>query len=455
MKQSEGKGFKMMQKNGIYWFTNDLRLDDNPALIHAANAMDNLVFVYCIEKPMRLSQLQLNASISKNRKNFILNSLSALDKQLRELGQHLIVIEKPQSELTKLINDYAITHIYRNHDHHILDSTSWLDIKSKNQQISFNEISNNRLFRLDQLPFSLAELPDSFSKFRRKAEKLDIDLPLSPPSHLPPPLTNPMPWPSQLNFSGEIAQSDFKGGEIEAVRHMEKYFQSELPSTYKQTRNGLDGMDYSTKFSPWLAQGCLSARRIFQRLKQYEDEVVANDSTYWIYFELLWREYFQWYAEKYGEQMIAFSGIKDQSPNTSFYPERFQKWCQGTTPYPIVNACMKQLKATGYMSNRGRQLVASCFVHELALDWRYGAAYMEQQLIDFDLGSNWGNWQYLAGVGADPRGHRQFDLNKQTQIYDPKQQFIDRWQGHTGNHPLDSIDASDWPIDLRPGEITA
>jgi deoxyribodipyrimidine photo-lyase len=214
-------------------------------------------------------------------------------------------------------------------------------------------------------------------------------------------------------------------------------------------------MDYSTKFSPWLAQGCLSARRIIHRLNQYEDEVVSNDSTYWIYFELLWREYFQWYAEKYGEQMIAFSGIKDRSPNTSFYPERFQKWCQGTTPYPIVNACMRQLKATGYMSNRGRQLVASCFVHELSLDWRYGAAYMEQQLVDFDLGSNWGNWQYLAGVGADPRGHRQFDLNKQTQIYDPKQQFINHWHGHTDNFPLDSTDPSDWPIDLKPAEILA
>jgi deoxyribodipyrimidine photo-lyase len=115
---------------------------------------------------------------------------------------------------------------------------------------------------------------------------------------------------------------------------MQKYFQSDLPSTYKQTRNGLDGMDYSTKFSPWLAQGCLSARRIIHRLNQYEDEVVSNDSTYWIYFELLWREYFQWYAEKYGEQMIAFSGIKDRSPNTSFYPERFQKWCQGHNTLP-------------------------------------------------------------------------------------------------------------------------
>ena len=442
-----------MSKKGIYWFTTDLRLDDNPALKMAAEAMDQLLFVYSVDIPVRLSHLQVGPSISQNRQVFLSESLHCLNEQLQDLGQHLVVIENTQPEMARLIDDHGITHIYRNSDQHVLDSADWFKIQTHYPQINFSEVSNNRLFRLEQFPFELGELPDSFSKFRRKAEKLQIDSPLSPPNHLPPPITDPLPWP-QLGQASE-AQTLFKGGEIAGVRHMETYFQSDLPSTYKQTRNGLDGMDYSTKFSPWLAQGCLSARRIIHRLNQYQDQVVSNDSTYWIYFELLWREYFQWYAEKHGEQMIAFSGIKDRSPNTSFYPERFQKWCQGTTPYPIVNACMRQLKATGYMSNRGRQLVASCFVHELSLDWRYGAAYMEQQLVDFDLGSNWGNWQYLAGVGADPRGHRQFDLNKQTQIYDPKQQFINHWQGHTDNFPLDSTDPSDWPIDLKPAEILA
>ncbi|WP_459782420.1 FAD-binding domain-containing protein, partial [Photobacterium sp. R1] len=114
---------------------------------------------------------------------------------------------------------------------------------------------------------------------------------------------------------------------------------------------------------------------------------------------------------------------------------RFQQWCNGKTGYPIVDACMRQLNQTGYMSNRGRQLVASCFVHELALDWRYGAAYFEQQLIDYDVASNWGNWQYLAGVGADPRGWRYFDLEKQTKMYDPDGDFIHRWLNN-GSHSL-------------------
>ena len=187
-------------------------------------------------------------------------------------------------------------------------------------------------------------------------------------------------------------------------------------------------------------------RTLLSRLKDYEKKVVANDSTYWIYFELLWREYFQWYAHRYGRQLYRFNGITDKSSHRCYYPERYQRWCHGNTPYPLVNALMNQLNATGYMSNRGRQIAASCFIYDLQLDWRFGAAYFEQQLIDYDVASNWGNWQYIAGVGADPRGGRHFNVEKQTRQYDPQGEFIEKWQGDTGSQALDSVDADDWPI---------
>ena len=434
-----------MHKKGIFWFSNDLRLDDNPALSKAASTLDQLVLVYCPEDSKRLPSFQIGPSISANRHQFLKDSLKDLQNSLASMGQHIIICQQPVQSLSQIIENYGISHVFRSRDQHCLDSDSWSYLKNKYTNVEFSEIGANRLFNTQQLPFELHDLPSSFSKFRRKVEKLEILPPESAVTHLPDALIDPIEWPAPLQKTSTRKQMDFMGGETAGMSHLQNYFQTSLASIYKQTRNGLDGRDYSTKFSPWLASGCLSVRRIIERLKQYESDVVANDSTYWIFFELLWREYFQWYGEHFGEQMIAFSGIKDRAPTTSFYPERFQKWCQGTTPYPIVNACMRQLNATGYMSNRGRQLVASCFVHELALDWRYGAAYMEQQLIDFDISSNWGNWQYLAGVGADPRGHRQFDLVKQTQIYDPKQQFIQRWQGNC-NLPLDSIDASDWPV---------
>ena len=435
-----------MHKKAIFWFTTDLRLDDNPALKLAASTMDQLVLVYCPEESERLPSFQIGPSISANRHQFLIDSLIDLQNALASMGQHIIICQQPVQSLSQIIDNYAISHVFRSGGQHCLNSSSWDCLNKKYPSVKFSEIGGNRLFNAQQLPFELIDLPSSFSKFRRKVEKIETLPPESAITRLPNALIDPIEWPAPLQKTSTRKQMDFMGGETAGMSHLQNYFQTSLASTYKQTRNGLDGRDYSTKFSPWLASGCLSVRRIIERLKQYESDVVANDSTYWIFFELLWREYFQWYGEHFGEQMVAFSGIKERAPTTSFYPERFQKWCQGNTPYPIVNACMKQLNATGYMSNRGRQLVASCFVHELALDWRYGAAYMEQQLIDFDLGSNWGNWQYLAGVGADPRGHRQFDLEKQTQIYDPERQFIQRWQGHCNNLPLDSIDASDWPI---------
>ena len=107
---------------------------------------------------------------------------------------------------------------------------------------------------------------------------------------------------------------------------------------------------------------------------------------------------------------------------------------------------MNELNSTGYISNRGRQIVASCFVNELRLDWRFGAAYFEQQLIDYDVANNWGNWQYLAGVGADPRSIRHFNLDRQTRQYDPSGAYIMNWTQNQTLNTLDSVDAADWPI---------
>jgi deoxyribodipyrimidine photo-lyase len=147
-----------------------------------------------------------------------------------------------------------------------------------------------------------------------------------------------------------------------------------------------------------------------------------------------------------GPKLFSLRGISSCGGFKCFYPERFEKWCQGTTPYPLVNACMKQLKATGYLSNRGRQIAASCLVNELEMDWRYGAAWFEHQLCDYDVASNWGNWQYIAGVGVDPRGGRHFNLQKQTETYDPIGAYVARWSPGPVLQTLDTRDAADWPI---------
>ena len=435
----------MKQQIGLFLFSNDLRLDDNPALALAASEVDQLICLYCLDPKQPPSSLRAPSNLSPHRQQFLFASIIDLHTSLKRLNQGLLVTTEPALDIIpQLITQHNIGHIYGSEHAGYYENQNWQLLAKRYPFIKFKRLASHTLFAQSDLPFQLTDLPTSFSKFRKLVEPLLIKPPLPQPTSMPPSPVASMPLPS--NLKTVIQASLFKGGEQQGRVHLQRYFDSSLASHYKETRNGLDGMDYSTKFSPWLANGCLSVRRVIHQLRHYERDREANDSTYWIYFELLWREYYQWYAQHYGVQLFSAKGIKSSKPNTSFYPERFQKWCHGNTPYPIVNACMKQLKATGYMSNRGRQLVASCFVHELGLDWRHGAAYMEQHLVDYDMASNWGNWQYLAGVGADPRGHRRFDLVKQAQTYDPKQLFIKRWGADKNTLPLDSVDAADWPV---------
>ena len=221
----------------------------------------------------------------------------------------------------------------------------------------------------------------------------------------------------------------FNGGEFEAIKRLNHYFfKSKCISKYKETRHQMVGADYSSKFSAWLAMGCISPRFIYQELKKYETQFEANDSTYWLIFELLWRDYFRFMMKKHQQQFFLLNGIQTPKLESKAIDlELLQKWINGKTGNDFIDANMIELKLTGFMSNRGRQNVASYFCNELELDWRYGAAYFEQQLIDYDVCSNWGNWAYIAGVGNDPRGNRYFNVEKQADDYDKKRVYRNLW----------------------------
>ncbi|MCK7460371.1 DASH family cryptochrome [Idiomarina aminovorans] len=432
---------------GLFIFRNDLRVEDNLALQQAAQRSKTLICCFCFNPDNNKHGHYGIPAMSQRRVIFLQQSLRQLSTELESRGQKLIVLTGTFDRLiTELISEQQVDAVFLSQHQGYYEKFQLGLLQRRFPFLPFHEISNNTLFSEHQLPFRLNDLPDTFTQFRKKVELLDKNFSLQLIHSLPP-------SPKQINHRivkdesiAVSASADFEGGAIAGAEHLQRYFSGQQASTYKQTRNALDDFPSSTKFSPWLALGCLSVRQIMAELRAYEAQFGENESSYWISFELLWREYFFWYALKHGKRLFAFSGISGKSPKTSFYSERFQKWCSGNTPYPIVNACMKQLNATGYMSNRGRQLVASCFVHELSLDWRYGAAYFEQQLMDYDVSSNWGNWQYLAGVGADPRGHRQFNLEKQAERYDPDNEFIERWAGDLSGHPIDSVDAADWPV---------
>lgn len=444
-----------MKKIGLYLFTNDLRINDNQLLHCAAQRVEKLICVIVEPTWVHFSaDLAQEQSYGAHRQAFVSQSIANLESNLVKLGQQLVVIRsnhlKPdttEQTLSQIIATQHVTHFFAN-AHCGYDERRLIHSVHRHHPDLITCLPHHStLIDSHELPFELSKVPSSFTKFRKLVEHLDVSDGETFISALPPAVrlasTSTISLFSSPNDESAVI-SDYLGGEDAGLAHLENYFSHDYAFNYKQTRNAFDGIENSTKFSPWLALGCVSPKTIYRHLKQFEADHGSNDSTYWIYFELLWREYFYWKCLSLGSSLFGETSNHElNSSNSLATPNlNFAKWKSGNTNYPIVDACMRQLNETGYMSNRGRQLTASCLIYELGIDWRHGAAYFESQLIDYDVASNWGNWAYIAGAlnsqvntqankqndAKQPKPKsRHFDLGKQTGMYDPDHAFINKW----------------------------
>jgi deoxyribodipyrimidine photo-lyase len=311
-----------------------------------------------------------------------------------------------------------------------------LEVKSAlPSHIKWHSVYNQFLYHPDDVNFEIAKTPQVFTVFRKKLEKyVDIrDEVFVNQQPLQNRVSNDTVIPNLQDLGFESFEKHpktafpFKGGENQALNRLEDYFfNTKKLGFYKKTRNGLVGVDYSSKFSPWLANGSISARTIYWNVKQFEKEHFKNQSTYWLVFELIWRDYFKYVSLKHGNQIFKLEGILGKDYDWSKNQNIIDKWINGETASDFVNANMIELQETGWMSNRGRQNVASYFAKELELDWRIGAAYFESLLLDYDVHSNYGNWMYVAGVGNDPRD-RKFNVELQAERYDSNGKFRRIW----------------------------
>ncbi|MCZ4250622.1 DASH family cryptochrome [Pseudoalteromonas shioyasakiensis] len=435
-----------MKKRVLYWLQNDLRLVDNEILSELADFDGELDLVFVIEPRWFRQTNYQSKPYGTHRHHFLRESLAAFAQAVEKLGQTLHVLSgEPEQVISQRLQKYDIETLVCTEQVGVYEQKQLDKIKVLCPEVTVKTYQQDTLFKATDLPFQLDDLPKNFTAFRKKveAEPTFIAAPQQAASYLPHPVQL---CPEQTIDDVPVHSGSFKGGLIAAQQHCNAYFSSQAPSSYKETRNELDGFSNSTKFSVWLAGGTISAKQLYREVEVYELQNGANESSYWIKFELLWREYFKWHAMRSGATLFQFKGQKHSAPLTTFNSQRFNAWCQGRTPFALVNAIMHELNATGYISNRSRQIAASCLVNELELDWRYGAAYFEQQLIDYDVAANWGNWQYIAGVGVDPRGGRHFHINKQTALYDPLARYIRKWQGDQSIvSTIDSVDEVDWP----------
>lgn len=394
---------------------NTLRLSDNPLLQGVAEPM----LVYVVED-IRWRRM------SPRRQWFLRQALADVRSQARALGGDLVIRYGDRVEQLQALGGPI----------RVAACSGW-DEREQDRILGAERIDANSLFNASDLPFD--EVPEPFTKFRNKVQKkVPVNEPLPAPTTLPPIQVDPGELPQVAEPPVEPrAVIAFEGGEAAGAAHLTRYLSDpRRPTTYKETRNGLLGADYSTKFSPWLAQGSLSARTIWHAVSAFERDVHKNDSTYWIKFELLWREYFHWWVQGWG------AGLYQAPQGARSYEPAWQAWSTANTGVPFIDANMSELIHSGFMSNRGRQNVASFLAKDLGLDYRLGADFFEYHLLDYDHASNWGNWAYVAGVGADPRDDRWFNVMLQATRYDKRGGYVRHWLDH-----LDGVDDRQihWP----------
>lgn len=426
-------------KTTVVWFKTDLRLHDNETLIKALALSDEVIPVYCFDDSHFETTSFGFQKTGSFRTQFLLESLIDLDVNLRNLGSGLLVVKgKPEVEIPKIVQQYKASKVFAKREvaYEEKQTDALVQEELFKLKCEMQTFSTSTLYHAEDLPFPIKHIPDVFTNFRKKTEKeAAIRAAFEAPKQIQSPEIPVLNLPSIKDLGLKFKTIDkravipFKGGETEAIKRLNYYFfESKCISNYKESRNGLVGADYSSKFSAWLALGCISPRFIYQELKKYEVQFTVNESTYWLVFELMWRDYFRFMMKKYNTQFFQQAGIQDKGIAVNEHNlDQLQNWIDGKTGVDFVDANMLELKETGFMSNRGRQNVASYLCNDLKLDWRYGAAYFEQQLIDYDVCSNWGNWAYLAGVGNDPRGNRYFNIEKQAADYDKNKTYRNLW----------------------------
>jgi deoxyribodipyrimidine photo-lyase len=414
----------------IHWHRNDLRLHDQP-FVNLFERTEFFFGVYIIDPRAYAWQSFGFRKMGLKRIQFLRQNLLDLQQSYREKGSDLLVISGlPEIILPKLVRKHAaflsFPKEYAAEERKVEDC-----VMSK---VPFDYIFNypgNFIVEPGQL--GLSGPPSSFSKYRKLVErhlKANPPIKISEAPHILPP--SPEKFKDiRKHFSKNHIKTvfPFNGGELAAINRLQNYlYQTNEIKWYKQKRNGLLGINYSSKFSPWLSVGAISPRFIWNQISNYESRVDKNDGTNWLKVELLWRDYFRTCGYFLRDDLFKLnsSSLLNESD--------FSHWKNGTTTNDFVNANMKELALTGFMSNRGRQNVASWALHELKLPLRACAAWFEHHLLDYDVYSNEGNWQYIAGEKFNPKGKSVFDLSFQAKRYDENYAYRKQWQNENLNY---------------------
>ncbi|MFC5411570.1 cryptochrome/photolyase family protein [Larkinella bovis] len=395
----------------LFWYRRDLRLHDNAGLYHALRSGQPVLPVFIFDQTI----LETLDDRNDRRVNFIYQTIQALQEAFTKLGTSLIVrAGKPLEVYRKLLNELPIRAVYTNYDYEVYAKErdqAVADLLRENG-VAFHAYKDQTLFDRDEILTGNGSPYTVFTPYsRRWLDKLNHVYLQSYPTeaYVRNFLTiNPQPIPTLEALGFQPSKASFPA----------KTVADRLLAHYKESRD-FPAQPGTSELGIHLRFGTISIRELARQAHQ-QSATFLN--------ELIWRDfYFQVLDHFPHVEKRAFRPAYDHIRWRNHEGE-FQRWCEGQTGYPIVDAGMRQLNETGWMHNRVRMITASFLCKHLLIDWRWGEAYFARKLRDYDLAANNGGWQWAAGSGTDAAPYfRVFNPTLQAQKFDPQSDYIRRW----------------------------
>jgi deoxyribodipyrimidine photo-lyase len=403
----------MTANKTIFWFRRDLRLDDNAGLYHALKSGNSVQPIFIFDR-LILDKL---ADKSDARVQFIHNEITRLQKELKAFGSSMdVYYDTPKNIFSQLSNDNSIKAVYTNHDYEPYAKQRDQEIEKllALANIEFNTSKDHSLFEKEEVLKSDGTPYLVFTPYSKIwKQKMDEFYSKS--------------YPTEKYYEAFVQRSSSKIISLEEMGFIpntdltfpDRIAQKNILANYNETRDFPANEQSTSKLGVHLRFGTISIRSLARKAMQLNDTYLN---------ELIWRDFYSmilWHYPHSAENSFRPKYDQIQWDNNETH---FKAWCQGKTGYPMVDAGMRELNETGYMHNRVRMVVASFLTKHLLIDWRWGAAYFAEKLLDFDLSANAGGWQWAAGSGTDAAPYfRIFNPESQLKKFDKDLKYVKKW----------------------------
>lgn len=408
----------------IYWFRNDLRLRNNEALNRAVAQKQPILFVYLLDDAQDVDTGLGFSRMSPHRRTYLENTLFELKKSLAEFGHQLhIHYGNPLHVFQELIRFHKPAGVFAQAEYAPEEKLLEAQVAA---MVPLHLTFGSTLFTPESVPFPVEKSPFYYTAFLNKVSVLPLET--TAQGAFVEAKAYDAFNSTLVTYQLQSKPFHLPAGEEVARQKVLDYLSSSAIDEYVTSRELFMGDHYSTFWSPYLALGVINVREVMALIKQNtQHRESAQSSVQKLMEQLIWREYYRFLMLRYGSRLFWRHGLRNKNRERHDDRDAFEQWRLGKTGSPLIDAFMKELLHTGFLSNRGRMLASYYLAKVMQVNWLWGAQWFESALIDYDVCNNYGNWAYQAGTGTDSRVNRRFNIEKQISKFDPQHEYINKW----------------------------